>query len=111
MVGRAAARAGSDAPSPASICPPRLVGREAETSQLAAALASPAALVLVEGEAGIGKSRLVREFLRSRDAGELMTCGLEVSDSFTDLGEAVQAVARHMARVGVYDIRVSYLAS
>lgn len=38
-------------------------------------------------------------------------CGLKVSDSFTDLGEAVQAVARHMARTGVYDIRVSYLAS
>jgi hypothetical protein len=38
-------------------------------------------------------------------------CGLEVSDSFTDLGQAVQAVARHLARAGVYDIRVSYLAS
>jgi hypothetical protein len=38
-------------------------------------------------------------------------CGLEVSDLFTDLGEAVQAVARHMARSGVYEIRVAYLAS
>lgn len=37
--------------------------------------------------------------------------GLEVSDSYTDLGEAVQAVARHMACAEVYDIRVSYLAS
>jgi|HubBroStandDraft_4_1064222.scaffolds.fasta_scaffold4349750_1 hypothetical protein len=37
-------------------------------------------------------------------------CGLEVSDPFLDLGEAVQAVARHMARTGVYEIRVSYLA-
>jgi hypothetical protein len=37
-------------------------------------------------------------------------CGLEISDLFTDLGEAVQAVARHMARTGVYEIRVAYLA-
>jgi hypothetical protein len=37
-------------------------------------------------------------------------CGLEVSDLFTDLGEAVQAVARHMARMGIYEIRVAYLA-
>jgi hypothetical protein len=37
-------------------------------------------------------------------------CGLEVSDLFMDLGQAVQAVARHMARTGVYEIRVAYLA-
>lgn len=37
-------------------------------------------------------------------------CGLEVSDLFTDLGETVQAVAGHMARTGVYEIRVAYLA-
>ena len=37
-------------------------------------------------------------------------CGLEVSDLFTDLGQAVQTVARHMARTGVYEIRVAYLA-
>jgi hypothetical protein len=37
-------------------------------------------------------------------------CGLEVSDLFTDLGEAVQAVARHMARTGVYEIQIAYLA-
>jgi hypothetical protein len=38
-------------------------------------------------------------------------CGLEVSALYTDLGQAVQAVARHMARRGVYEIRVAYLAS
>lgn len=37
--------------------------------------------------------------------------GSETSAQFTDLGDAVQAVARHMARCGVYEIRVSYLAS
>jgi hypothetical protein len=37
-------------------------------------------------------------------------CGLEAIDHFFDLGEAVQAVARHMARTGVYEIKVAYLA-
>jgi DNA-binding CsgD family transcriptional regulator len=41
---------------------PRFVGREQELSTLRRALAEPA-VVLVEGEAGIGKSRLVQEFL------------------------------------------------
>ncbi len=36
--------------------------------------------------------------------------GSEARAEFTDLGDAVQAVARHMARSGVYEIRVSYLA-
>ncbi|MEQ4301494.1 AAA family ATPase [Plantactinospora sp. B6F1] len=45
------------------LTPPALVGRAGELSALAEAMAQPAALVLVEGEAGIGKSRLVLEFL------------------------------------------------
>ncbi|HEY1915554.1 MAG TPA: AAA family ATPase [Streptosporangiaceae bacterium] len=40
---------------------PRLVDREAELAQIAAALAGPPAVVLIEGEAGIGKTRLVQE--------------------------------------------------
>ncbi|WP_329164540.1 AAA family ATPase [Streptomyces sp. NBC_01267] len=43
--------------------PPRLVGREDELRSFTDALAQPPAVVLVEGEAGIGKSRLVREAL------------------------------------------------
>lgn len=46
-----------------------LVGRDREQQMLADAAASPPALVLVEGEAGVGKSRLVRETL-DRFAGE-----------------------------------------
>jgi DNA-binding CsgD family transcriptional regulator len=42
---------------------PALVGRARELAALAEAMARPRALVLVEGEAGIGKSRLVLEFL------------------------------------------------
>lgn len=44
---------------------PTLVGRAGELAALANAMAQAPALVLVEGEAGIGKSRLVLEFLAS----------------------------------------------
>lgn len=42
---------------------PRLVGREQQMTALAEALGSPPRVVLVEGEAGIGKTRLVQEAL------------------------------------------------
>jgi DNA-binding CsgD family transcriptional regulator/tetratricopeptide (TPR) repeat protein len=45
---------------------PSFTGREAELAAIEHALTrSPASLVLIEGEAGIGKTRLVREFLAS----------------------------------------------
>jgi predicted ATPase len=44
------------------------VGRGRELTALCGALSRQPAVVLVEGEAGIGKSRLVREFLTSPDA-------------------------------------------
>src|SRR5262249_50535479 len=53
---------GRDAPHP-EIRPPGMIGRDQESAALAAALTRPPAVVLVEGEAGVGKSRLVREFL------------------------------------------------
>ncbi|MFI6623219.1 helix-turn-helix transcriptional regulator [Streptomyces sp. NPDC050528] len=46
-----------------SLSAPRFVGRAAELHRLTDALARPPATVLVEGEAGIGKSRLVQEAL------------------------------------------------
>ncbi len=42
---------------------PLLVGREAEFRRLLDAARQPPALAIVEGEAGVGKTRLVREFL------------------------------------------------
>ncbi|MGW0299205.1 helix-turn-helix transcriptional regulator [Streptomyces anthocyanicus] len=53
-------------PLPA-LCAPRFVGRDRELATLEAALGQPA-VVLVDGEAGIGKTRLVREFLAARTA-------------------------------------------
>ncbi|MEU6074190.1 AAA family ATPase [Micromonospora sp. NPDC047074] len=44
-----------------------LVGRRAELATLRAAVAAPPSLVLVEGEAGIGKSRLVAEAFAAPD--------------------------------------------
>jgi hypothetical protein len=44
---------------------PGFVGRERELVALGQALTSQPAAVLVEGEAGIGKSRLIKEFLAS----------------------------------------------
>ncbi|MCI3934582.1 ATP-binding protein [Streptomyces sp. AN091965] len=45
---------------------PVLVGRAAELRALADAVARPPSVALVEGEAGIGKTRLIREALRHR---------------------------------------------
>ena len=51
-----------DGTSP-TVSAPQFVGRDRELAALRAALARPPAIVLVEGEAGIGKSRLLREWL------------------------------------------------
>jgi DNA-binding CsgD family transcriptional regulator len=59
-------------PAPTHLGPPRLVGREEQTRQLTATLARPPAVVLVEGEAGIGKTRLVTEYLATAPAGRCM---------------------------------------
>lgn len=48
---------------PSPVATPRFVGRDREMAALRGALARPPAIVLVEGEAGIGKSRLLREWL------------------------------------------------
>jgi MoxR-like ATPase len=62
-VARAASVEGSRLRSSAEVIVPRFVGRDDELRRAADALGRFPALVLVEGEAGIGKSRLVREAL------------------------------------------------
>jgi DNA-binding CsgD family transcriptional regulator len=49
-----------------------LVGRRDELARLEAATASPPSLAIVEGEAGIGKTRLVAELLAASDARRLV---------------------------------------
>ncbi|WP_344493986.1 ATP-binding protein [Nonomuraea monospora] len=69
---------------------PRVVGRDAELERLRRALADPFALVLVEGEAGIGKTRLVQEVINGRERLLVAVCP-PFQDAAT-LGPVVDAV-------------------
>ncbi len=75
---------------------PTLIGRDRETALLHEAAARPPALVLVEGEAGIGKSRLLREALcRLAGGGSRVLLGHchRLRDPFL-LGPIVEALRR-----------------
>jgi DNA-binding CsgD family transcriptional regulator len=50
-------------PSSGRLISPVLVGREAELTELSAAVRRPPAVVIIEGDAGIGKTRLIRDWL------------------------------------------------
>ena len=63
------ATAARDAGRVPVISAPAFVGREQELAALQEALAKAAAVVLVEGEAGIGKTRLLAEALRRQPGG------------------------------------------
>jgi DNA-binding winged helix-turn-helix (wHTH) protein/predicted ATPase len=74
----------------------RLVGREAELERLQRALAKVRAshgqVVAIVGEPGVGKSRLVHEFVRSEQA---QGCGVAAADvSAHDLDAAYDTVAK-----------------
>lgn len=66
MADPAAVRAGAVPRSPV-LSPPAFVGRATELAELGRALADPPAVVLVAGEAGIGKTLLLHEFFAGRD--------------------------------------------
>ncbi|WP_239134171.1 helix-turn-helix transcriptional regulator [Rugosimonospora africana] len=78
---------------------PRLVGRDAELTRLRHALAGPPGLALVEGEAGIGKSRLVHELLAGRDRTMVAVCP-PFREAFT-LGPIVDAARQACTEVAV----------
>ncbi|KAB8189233.1 AAA family ATPase [Nonomuraea phyllanthi] len=69
---------------------PRVVGRDPELERLRRALANPSPLVLVEGEAGIGKTRLVQEAVGGRERLLVAVCP-PFQDAAT-LGPVVDAV-------------------
>src|SRR5690606_2925041 len=84
--------AGWTPPHPAA----RLVGRDRELAALVDAVTHPPALAVVEGEAGVGKSRLVDE-LRGRLAGTrprpVVGSCRRVRDPFP-LGPVIEAVGQ-----------------
>jgi DNA-binding CsgD family transcriptional regulator/tetratricopeptide (TPR) repeat protein len=82
-------------------CSSRLVGRGAELAHLGRLLdgmdAATARLVLLTGEAGVGKSRLVREAMaRARDAGVTVFFGRAVpaGEAYRPLVEALSVALR-----------------
>jgi DNA-binding CsgD family transcriptional regulator/tetratricopeptide (TPR) repeat protein len=89
---------------------PELVGREREFRMLREALSAPAAFVLVEGEAGIGKSRLLIEFLAARDTtrGRALVATCPPFRRPHTLGPLVDAI--RLATERVSQLRLSPLA-
>jgi hypothetical protein len=86
---------------------PRFVGRDDEFATVTAALASPPAVVLIEGEAGIGKSRLVREYLARTEAVALVAACPPFRRPHT-LGPVADALRQATGRVR--DLGLSSLA-
>ncbi|SEF18666.1 helix-turn-helix transcriptional regulator [Jiangella alba] len=93
---------------PDDVAAPAFVGRERETAVLAGALAQPPAVVLLEGEAGIGKSRLVHEYVATGPPGALVATCPPFQESLT-LGPIVDAVRQSRAGAGLPGLRVSSL--
>jgi DNA-binding NarL/FixJ family response regulator len=90
---------------------PGFIGRERELSALGEVLAASSAVVLVEGEAGIGKTRLLREFLATpagRANKTVMACCPPFRFPQT-LGPVVEG-ARQCAGPGVAGLGLSALA-
>jgi len=102
----------ADVPFPLSS--PVLIGRSAELSALSAALVDArdgrTAVVIVGGEAGVGKSRLVHEFAeRSRDAGSRVLTGgcLELGASglpFAPFTAMLRELVRELGAAGVAEL-------
>ncbi|MCO5952909.1 ATP-binding protein [Microbacterium yannicii] len=81
---------------PAGGVSPVLVGRHAEFTALTAAVSAPPALIVIQGEAGIGKSRLVRELLAAVPDTSALLIGhcQQLHDPFP-LGPVLDAFQHH----------------
>ena len=83
---------------PPAVGRPQLVGRAREMAALADALAKQPAAILVEGEAGVGKSRLVGEALAA-DPNLRQRCLVAecppIREPFT-LGPVIEAIRQHV---------------
>ncbi|SEF90398.1 regulatory protein, luxR family [Actinacidiphila yanglinensis] len=88
---------------------PRLVGRSAELRRTVHALTEAApATVLIEGEAGIGKTRLLQEALERPGLTGVLVAGCPPFREALTLAPVVDAVRQ--ARTQVSDLRLSPLA-
>ena len=89
---------------------PAFVGRDRELAVAARALARPPALVLIEGEAGAGKTRLVAELLTASagTAGRVLVAACPPFREPHTLGPVVDAIRQ--ATTGVGGLRLSDLA-
>src|SRR5581483_4931487 len=101
-----AARPGGRPPLPHG---PRLVGREAETEALEAELDRAAAgefrVVLVLADAGVGKSRLVAQFLADRPDGVAVLAGrAHTFGVTTSFGPWVEAMERYLRPLGAAEL-------
>ncbi|WP_198663909.1 helix-turn-helix transcriptional regulator [Jiangella endophytica] len=93
---------------PADVSAPAFVGRARESAILTGALDQPPAMVLLEGEAGIGKSRLVHEFVAAGPGGALVATCPPFQESLT-LGPIVDAVRQSRAGEDLAGLGVSPL--
>lgn len=85
---------------------PAFIGRTGAMATVVAALTRPAALVLIEGEAGIGKSRLVDECLATpalRDLRVLMAVCPDLREPFP-LGAVVDGLRLFHDRLGSLEL-------
>lgn len=89
------------APPLAVLRPPQLVGREAERQALRGAV-DAAGVVLLFGEAGMGKSRLLDDLLQAPGAtGALLTVGSRPGDAAVPYALAGRWLRELLARAGV----------
>ncbi|MBW5249955.1 AAA family ATPase [Streptomyces sp. P01-B04] len=73
---------------------PRFVGREAEVAALVGEIGDGSALVVVEGEPGIGKSRLVRHVLGEAAGRTVLWCTAPALSEPFPLGPVVDGIRR-----------------